>query len=134
MKTDIITKNIPDKRRSEHFKRYAMKKMPKINRYIDPQRNPSEARIVLSAEKLRNSAEITLSSGSLKAAASVETDEMHSAIDKLFDTIIKQLRRRTDKQLALRRRSISKKPSAARRDRYQGESSVRVDHQHLSPK
>jgi putative sigma-54 modulation protein len=134
MKIDIITKNIPDKRKSEHLKRYAMKKMPKLQRYIDPERNPSEAKILLSAEKLRNSAEITISSGPLKAAASVETEEMHSAIDKLFDTIVKQLRRRTDKQLTLRRRNISKTPSAARAQRTEGENNLRVDHQSLSPK
>ena len=120
MKIDIITKNIPDRRKSEHLKRYAMKKMPKLQRYIDPERNPSEAKILLSAEKLRNSAEITISSGPLKAAASVETEEMHSAIDKLFDTIVKQLRRRTDKQLTLRRRNISKTPSAALAQRTEG--------------
>ncbi len=134
MKIDIITKNISDRRKSEHLKRYAMKKIPKINRYIDPDRNPSEAKIVLSAEKLRNNAEITISSGPIKAAASVETDEMHSAIDKLFDTITKQLRRRTDKQLTLRRRNISKTPSAARVQRAETENNLRLDHQHLSPK
>lgn len=134
MKTDIITKNIPDKRKSEHFKRYAMKKMPKLQRYVDPERNPSEARIVLSAEKLRNNAEITISSGPLKAAASVETEEMHSAIDKLFDTIIKQLRRRTDKQVSLRRRNVSKTPPAARAQRSETENNLRIDHQYLSPK
>ena len=126
MKIDIITKNIPDRRKSEHLKRYAMKKMPKLQRYIDPERNPSEAKILLSAEKLRNNAEITISSGSLKAAASVEMEEMHSAIDKLFDTIVKQLRRRTDKQLTLRRRNISKTPSAARAQRTEGENNLRV--------
>lgn len=134
MKIDIITKNIPDKRRSEHLKRYAMKKMPKLQRYIDPERNPSEAKILLSAEKLRNNAEITISSGPLKASASVETEEMHSAIDKLFDTIIKQLRRRTDKQLTLRRRNVSKTPSVARAQRAERGNNLRVDHQFLSPK
>ncbi len=134
MKIDIITKNIPDRRKSEHLKRYAMKKMPKLQRYIDPERNPSEAKILLSAEKLRNNAEITISSGSLKAAASVEMEEMHSAIDKLFDTIVKQLRRRTDKQLTLRRRNISKTPSAARAQRTEGKNNLRVAHQSLNPK
>ena len=134
MKIDIITKNVPDRKRAEHLKRYAMKKMPKLNRYIDPERNPSEAKIILSAEKLRSNAEITISSGPLKAAASVETDEMHSAIDKLFDTIVKQLRRRTDKKLTLRRRNTSRIPSGSRTQRSRKENSLRVDHQHLSPK
>ncbi len=134
MKIDIITKNIPDRRKSEHLKRYAMKKMPKLQRYIDPERNPSEAKILLSAEKLRNNAEITISSGPMKAAASVQTDEMHSAIDKLFDTIIKQLRRRTDKQLTLRRRNSSKTPSTAREQRVKRNNNFRMDHQFLSPK
>lgn len=108
MKVNIVTRNIPSGRKSRQIKRYALKKMPRLERYIDPNRDPSEARLVLSAEKLRNNAEIIISSGPMKAAASVETDDMHAAIDKLFDTIIKQLRRRTDKQMTLRRRSPSR--------------------------
>ena len=108
MKVNIVTRNIPSGRKSRQVKRYALKKMPRLERYIDPNRDPSEARLVLSAEKLRNNAEIIISSGPMKAAASVETDDMHAAIDKLFDTIIKQLRRRTDKQMTLRRRSPSR--------------------------
>ncbi|MCY3986826.1 MAG: HPF/RaiA family ribosome-associated protein [Candidatus Dadabacteria bacterium] len=134
MKTDIITKNISDRKKSEHLKRYAMKKMPKLKRYIDPERKPSEAKIILSAEKLRNNAEMTISSGSLKASASVETNEMHSAIDKLFDTIIKQLRRRTDKQVTLRRRNVSKIPYAVRTQRSEMKNNLRVDHQYLNSK
>ena len=108
MKVNIVTRNIPSGRKSRQVKRYALKKMPRLERYIDPGRDPSEARLVLSTEKLRNNAEIIISSGPMKAAASVETDDMHAAIDKLFDTIIKQLRRRTDKQMTLRRRSPSR--------------------------
>ena len=120
MKVNIVTRNIPSRRKSRQIKRYALKKMPRLERYIDPDRDPSEARLVLSAEKLRNNAEIIISSGPMKAAASVETDDMRAAIDKLFDTIIKQLRRRTDKQMTLRRRSPSKPsplPAPARAER-----------------
>ena len=120
MKVNIVTRNIPSRRKSQQLKRYALKKMPRLERYIDPRRDPSEARLVLSAEKIRNNAEIIISSGPMKAAASVETDDMHAAIDKLFDTIVKQLRRRTDKQMTLRRRSPSRPsplPAAPRVER-----------------
>lgn len=132
MKVNIVTRNIPSRRRSRQLKRYALKKIPRLERYVDPDRDPSEARLVLSSEKLRNNAEIIISSGPMKAAASVETDDMHAAIDKLFDTIIKQLRRRTDKQMTLRRRSPSKAsplPAPAR-----VEPSPVVDRKTLSPK
>lgn len=132
MKVNIVTRNIPSRRKSRQLKRYALKKMPRLERYIDPHRDPSEARLVLSSEKLRNNAEIIISSGPMKAAASVETDDMHAAIDKLFDTIIKQLRRRTDKQMTLRRRSPSKAsalPTPAR-----VEPSPIVDRKTLGPK
>lgn len=131
MKVNIVTRNIPSRRKSRQVKRYALKKMPRLERYIDPDRDPSEARLVLSAEKLRNNAEIIISSGPMKAAASVETDDMHAAIDKLFDTIIKQLRRRTDKQMTLRRRNPSK-PSALPAAR--AERSPIVDRKELSAK
>ncbi len=134
MKTNIIIKNISDRKKREHLRRYTMKKIHKIQRYIDPERNPSEAKIILAAEKLRKTAEIAVNSGPLKAVASVETDEMHSAIDKLFDTIVKQLRRRTDKQISLRRRSLVKTPSATHSERKRRGNSLTIDHEFLNTK
>ncbi len=134
MKIDIIIKNISDRKKREHLRRYAMKKIPKIQRYIDPERNPSEAKIILASEKLRKTAEIAVNSGPLKAAASVETDEMHSAIDKLFDTIIKQLRRRTDKQISLRRRSPVKNPSATYSEKKREGNNLGIDREFLNTK
>lgn len=134
MKINIITRNIPNRRKSRQLKNYALKKMPRLQRYIDPAREPSEARLVLSAEKLRNNAEIIISSGPTKAAASVETDDMHSAIDKLFDTIIKQMRRRTDKQLTLRRRNPQKAPAHGRGSVARKDSGPAVTHRTLGAK
>ena len=78
-----------------------------MNEYKDP----SEIKLILSEEKLRNSAEIILSDGNIKTTASVEMEEMNAAIDRVVDTVIKQLRRKSDKKSSLKRRSSAPSPS-----------------------
>ena len=39
MKVNIVTRNIPSRRKSRQLKRYALKKMPRLERYIDPHRD-----------------------------------------------------------------------------------------------
>ena len=107
MKVTITARHIDDKKLSYHLKDYALKKVPRIEKLMNEYRDPTEIKIVLTAEKLRNRAEIILSDGTLKTTASVETEDMHSSIDRVIDTIIKQLRRKSDKQSSLKRRSTA---------------------------
>ncbi|NIP31022.1 MAG: hypothetical protein GTO02_14715 [Candidatus Dadabacteria bacterium] len=108
MKVNITTRHFNNRRESKYIREYSLKKIRRLDKYMDPEREPTEVNLIISKEKLRYVAEINLNTGHLKATASVETDEIHSVIDKVFDSIIKQLRRRTDKQVSTKRRKSSK--------------------------
>lgn len=107
MKVNVTTRHIDNRRFANHVKEYALKKTSRLERYMEA-KDPSDVKIILSSEKLRNNAEIIVNSGNLNANASVELEDMHAAIDKVFDAIVKQLRRRTDKKATTRRRAGSK--------------------------
>ena len=111
MKVTITTRRIKDRKRSKYLKDYALKKIPRIQKLMNEYKDPSEIKLVLSEEKLRNSAEIILSDGNIKTTASVEMEEMNAAIDRVVDTVIKQLRRKSDKKSSLKRRSSVASPS-----------------------
>ncbi len=105
MKVTVTTRHISNKRKSEELKAYALEKSKRIERYLRSGRDPSELRIILSTEKYRNRAEIIINSIYLKAASSVETEDMHRSIDQAVDAIIKQLRKQIDKKITSKRRS-----------------------------
>ncbi len=107
MKVNVTTRHIDNRREANYMREYALKKTHRLERYMES-REPSDVKIVLSSEKLRNNAEIIVNSGDLKATAAVELEDMHAAIDKVFDAIVKQLRRRTDKKATTRRRAGAK--------------------------
>lgn len=111
MKVNVTTRHIQDQLKSENLKKYALKKTRRIERYIKSNREPSEVRFVLTVEKFRNTAELIINSGNLKAKSSVQTDDMHSAIDKAIESIIIQLKKQTDKKIRTKRRdSLKTKP------------------------
>lgn len=58
------------------------------------------ARVVLSVEKRDHSAEIVLQSGHYDIALKSSTEDLYSAIDKLHDTLLGQLRKQKDKAAA----------------------------------
>jgi putative sigma-54 modulation protein len=112
MKITVTTRHIHDQKKSESLRQYILKRIKRINRYINPDKDPSELRFVLSVEKFRNSVELILNSGNFKATSSVNSDAMHVAIDKSIDSIIKQLKKQTDKKIKTKRReSIKIKPA-----------------------
>lgn len=104
MKITVTTRRIYDQKKAEDLREYILKRINRVNRYINPDKDPSEVKFVLSVEKFRNSVELTLNSGNFKAASSVDSDSMHSAIDKSIDSIIKQLKKQTDKKIRTKRR------------------------------
>lgn len=78
----------------ESLKDYAEEKISKIKKYID---SPVEAHIVLSVEKFRHQADITLSINGTRIKAVEETGDMYSAIDQVMDKIEKQVKRHLSK-------------------------------------
>jgi putative sigma-54 modulation protein len=114
MKITVTIRHIRDQKKSENLRRYILKRIERINKYINPDKDPSELRFVLSVEKFRNSVELILTSGNFKATSSVDSDAMHLAIDKSINSIIKQLKRQTDKKIKTKRRENTKKKPALR--------------------
>ena len=108
MKVIVTTRHIKDAKNSEKIKSYAQKKTKRIERYVNSDKDPSELRFILSSEKFRDRAEISLSSGDIKATSSVETNDMYSAIDNAVDTIVKQLKKQTEKKIKEKRRTGAK--------------------------
>ncbi|MCJ7593196.1 MAG: ribosome-associated translation inhibitor RaiA [Desulfobacterales bacterium] len=79
---------------TESLRAYAEEKVLKVKKYLD---SPIEAHIVLSVEKFRHSADVTLSVDGTKIKAVEETDDMYSAIDQVMDKIEKQVKRHRSK-------------------------------------
>ena len=73
---------------------YAEKKAAKIKKYFG---DPNEVNVVLSLEKHRYTAEITLKAGRFTVNAKEETDDMYSAIDSAVDKIDRQMKKHKDK-------------------------------------
>ncbi len=78
----------------ESLKAYAEEKISKIRKYLD---TPMEAHIVLSVEKFRHQADVTLSMNGTRIKGVEETGDMYSAIDQVMDKIEKQVKRHISK-------------------------------------
>lgn len=112
MKVTVTTRHISNKKKSEELKSYAIEKSKRIEKFLRSERDPSELRIILSSEKYRNKAEFIINNINLKAASSVESEDMHLSIDQATEAIIKQLRKQTDKKITSKRRSAPKPKKA----------------------
>ena len=78
----------------ESLKTYAEEKVSKINKYLD---SPLDAHIVLSVEKFRHQADVSLSVNGTRFKGVEETGDMYSAIDQVMDKIEKQVKRHISK-------------------------------------
>jgi len=73
---------------SETLKAYASEKLDRLDRYVD---NPAKANIVLTVEKFRHIADISISADGFVVNGHEETGDMYSAIDMALDKIEKQI-------------------------------------------
>lgn len=113
MRVRITTRHINNNRDPEKLKSYAVKKSKRIEKYLKTGAEACDVNFVLSSEKFRDTAEISINSRSLKAASSFETTDMYTAIDSAVDVIIKQLKKETDKKKTSKRRSGAKNKEGA---------------------
>ncbi len=74
----------------ESVRDYAEEKISKIDKYLD---TVSEAHIVLSIEKFRHTADVTLNINGTRIKGVEETEDMYSAIDQVMDKIEKQVKK-----------------------------------------
>jgi putative sigma-54 modulation protein len=87
----------------ESLKTYAEEKISKIKKYLD---TPLEAHVVLSVEKFRHQADVTLSVNGTRIKGVEETGDMYSAIDQVMDKLEKQVKRHLEKIRTHRLESI----------------------------
>jgi len=78
----------------ESLKTYAEEKVSKLKKYLD---FPLEAHIVLTVEKFRHMADVTLGVNGTMIKGVEETEDMYSAIDQVMDKIEKQVKRHLSK-------------------------------------
>lgn len=78
----------------ESLKAYAEEKVSKIKKYID---SPVEAHVVLTVEKFRHQADVSLTINGTRIKGVEETGDMYSAIDQVMDKIEKQVKRHLSK-------------------------------------
>ena len=88
---------------TESLRSYAEEKISKINKYLD---SPLEAHIVLTVEKFRHQADVTLSLNGTRIKGVEETGDMYSAIDQVMDKIEKQVKRHLSKVRSHRSENI----------------------------
>lgn len=75
---------------SDSLKTYAEEKLERVKKYID---EPIVAQVFLTVEKIRHSAEVTITAKGITMKAAEETNDMYAAVDAVVDKIERQLRR-----------------------------------------
>lgn len=113
MRVRVTTRHINNNRDPEKLKSYAIKKSKRMEKYLPAGSDACDVSFVLSSEKYRDTAEITISSKHLKAASSFETTDMYTAIDNAVDVIVSQLKKEADKKKKAKRRIGSKNKAEA---------------------
>ncbi|MCK5162958.1 MAG: ribosome-associated translation inhibitor RaiA [Desulfobacula sp.] len=91
MQTTVTFKKIDP---SSSLKSYVQKKLDKFDKMLD---SPAEAYVVLSVEKIRHIAEITLTCDRLKIHAKENSESMYSSIDALMDKVKSQIKKNKEK-------------------------------------
>ncbi len=105
MQIDITFKNIDP---TDALKDYASKRLSKLEKYID---RPSEIHVVLSVEKRRHKADVTLSADGVMINAVEITEDLYSAIDMVMDKLDRQVKKHKEK-LQGGKKGLAKAPLA----------------------
>lgn len=91
MQTTVTFKNIDS---SDSLKSYVQKKLDRFDKMLD---SPADAHVVLSVEKIRHIAEITLTCDKININAREESDHMYSSLDALMDILKAQIKKHKEK-------------------------------------
>ncbi|MEW5910678.1 MAG: ribosome-associated translation inhibitor RaiA [Thermodesulfobacteriota bacterium] len=126
MQTSVTFKNIDS---SDHLKSYVTEKLNRLDKLLD---NPAEATVVLSVEKFRHIAEITLSGDRLNINGKEETGDMYSAIDMVLDKLEIQIKKSKEKirdrkgKLKDKNQRLETEPPGSLSEKEEGETQIRV--------
>jgi putative sigma-54 modulation protein len=102
---------------SEPLKSYAEEKLERVKKYID---EPIVTQVFLTVEKIRHSAEVTITAKGITMKAAEETNDMYAAVDAVVDKIERQLRR-------YKERIKAHKPASDSRERLVQKSIVEAE-------
>ncbi len=86
------------------LREYAERKLGHLGRAL---KRASQAHLILSVDKYRQSGEVTFKSGRLTATAAEENTDLYAVIDLLCDKVGRQLKKHIDKTQAKKIRSRS---------------------------
>ena len=79
------------------LKTYATEKLVHtLGKYI---RNAAEAHVILSVEKRDHTAEVVVHSKPFEVTSKATTEDLYSAIDKVVDTLVVQLRKQKERHI-----------------------------------
>ena len=79
---------------NETMKDYVREKVEKLEKYLE---NPREVHVVLSSEKFRQIAEITVISDGMTLNSQGRDSDLYAAVDQMVDKIERQMRERRGK-------------------------------------
>ena len=113
---------------SEGVRGYVKEKVEKLEKYIE---NPQEVHVVLSVEKFRQIAEITIVSDGMTLNSQGRDNDLYAAIDQMVDKMERQIRERRDKGRRKRTNlAVAEDPLQSRQgafeDREDGEGPPRI--------
>ena len=109
MELKITIRHEKDDKKAKKLREFIEKKSSRIDKIISQYKTPSEVKFILDVQKFRNKAEIVINSGIVKCTSSVESEDMMTSIENAIDSIIKQLKKRIDKKVSLKKRKGSEK-------------------------
>lgn len=78
----------------EGVKGYVRQKVQRLKKFLE---NPREAHVVLSAEKFRHAAELTIIQDGLTVNSEGRDRDLYAAIDQMVDKMSRQIRERREK-------------------------------------
>lgn len=91
MHTSVTFKKIDP---SDALKSYVQKKLDRFDKMLE---SPADANVVLSVEKIRHIAEITLNCDRASIHAKEESENMYASIDTLMDKVRAQIKKNKEK-------------------------------------
>lgn len=86
---------------TEALKAYAEEKLEHVKKVV---LKPTQAHVILSVEKFRHRAEVTLVANGETLVADDQSDDMYKSIDKVMDKLTRQARRSKEKIKGRRRK------------------------------
>jgi putative sigma-54 modulation protein len=122
MQIEVTFKNMDS---SKPLREYVEKRLSKIAKHID---RPVDAHVVLSVEKIRQKAEVTLNIGGTAIKAAESSEDMYAAIDLVMDKLERQVSRYKEKTQN-KKGSSSKEQIAQEITSYATEERPRVIHE-----